>query len=335
MTGFDVRSPARCPVRGCSETLGEVNYRKSLQPFCAAHGIRLHSNTFVYWNGDSMKDEARLRNFPIRRDLAERIALSSVGKAETHRLGYEMSEDALTWNVLVAIAQAGKLADLARFLTGRPIDVEPQLYLWGKLVDVSGSRIGRYTRLDEIRRQLESDIVKFQTEPDAMLVADGQIVISIEAKFGSANPVAHEGEAKPGEKPTNRPDILRRYLDPSTSATKAAIKREAMGDILHTQLFRNVVFASEMADGCDWHVVNLVSTTQWARLPVAGAKGYSSANPEPEVSSYLHEDFKHCFTFRSWEQLHGRLVAGDAALHDLDDYMRSKSAHYLRAFDLV
>jgi hypothetical protein len=82
--------PPVCPIRACSTAPVNISYGKSKQPFCPAHGIRLHSNTFAYWNGEAHKDEARLRNFCIRPDLAREIALHSVGKAESHRLGYEM-----------------------------------------------------------------------------------------------------------------------------------------------------------------------------------------------------------------------------------------------------
>jgi hypothetical protein len=53
-------------VRGCSATLLPVPYRDRNKsdrtlPWCQAHGIRLHSRTFVYWNGSKLNDEARLR----------------------------------------------------------------------------------------------------------------------------------------------------------------------------------------------------------------------------------------------------------------------------------
>src|ERR1700722_18426243 len=50
-----------------------------------------------------------------------------------------------------------------------------------------------------------------------------------------------------------------------------------------SQLFRNVVFASEMANGADWLVVNLMSKTQ-RRLGQKTDK-YSFDDPEPHVRS--------------------------------------------------
>src|SRR4051794_35276128 len=91
----------QCPIRNCSAILEDIPFRKATVPWCPAHGIRLHANTFVYWNGAQRTDEARLRNFIVRDDLVRRIALGKGMKAESYRLGYEMSEDALSWNVFV------------------------------------------------------------------------------------------------------------------------------------------------------------------------------------------------------------------------------------------
>src|SRR5438309_9687989 len=96
--GFDAAKPSRCPVRGCTPRLVSVPFLKGEKPYCTSHGIRLHAGTFVYWNGPERAKDAQLRNFPVQRDLAREIALGSSTKAEKHRLGYEMSEDALTWN---------------------------------------------------------------------------------------------------------------------------------------------------------------------------------------------------------------------------------------------
>src|ERR1043166_5871964 len=97
-----------CPIKHCSTDLIQIPYYRSEAPFCPAHGLRLHSNTFGYWNGPNHLDEARLRNFQFGRELAKPLALHS-GKAESHRLGHETSEDALTWNIFVALWQARKL----------------------------------------------------------------------------------------------------------------------------------------------------------------------------------------------------------------------------------
>jgi hypothetical protein len=335
--------PSKCPVKGCSaKKLVELHYgkqqdrkgkyKKRTMPWCPEHGIRLHSGTFVYWNGQGLEDEARLRNFIILPDLVRAIALPKGMKAEAHRLGYEMSEDALSWNVFVSLAAAGKLRDVGQFLTGRSLRSEPHLYLWGRRIDLVHGDHGPYSALLKVRDRLERGIHTFVTEPDIMLIAEGEMVISIEAKFGSANPLAYEGKDKEGQKPTSRVGLLTRYLGSNTSdLTKQIVRRNQIGASLHSQLFRNVVFASEMAGKVPWHVTNLVSSTQ--RRARNDARN-SFADPTEAVRSYLRPDWQHCFTYRTWEGMHAALIRDNADLGGLNSYLRGKSAHYRRAFDL-
>jgi len=336
LTRVESQYPKICPIRSCRTKVVNVPTSRGEQPFCSKHGIRLHSRTFVYWNGIERKDEARLRNFHVRPDIASEVALRSVEKAESHRLGYEMSEDALTWNVFVGLAEAGKLSNAVHFLTGREVSAEPDLYLWGELVDVRNCTRKRFEPLDAVRGELEKGIKRFKTEPDAMLVLDGKFIICVEAKFGSGNPLVYEGKVEEGQKPTDRAGLLQRYLDRANAQTKRNIDRNGIGQVFHGQLFRNVVFASEMASkmgkGCDWHVVNLVSSTQWQCG--RSSNRYSFDSPEAHVRSYLRQDRQNCFSFQTWEGLHRSLINNAANLGGLQTYMRSKSAHYRRAFDL-
>lgn len=333
LTRVTATNPSACPVNSCSTALSSVPYRGRRLPFCLTHGIRLHpSKTFDYYNDQNLHD-AQLRNFIVRCDLARKVALGSTQKAESHRLGYEMSEDALSWNVFVSLAEAGKLRSAAEFLIGCEISGEPALYLWGERVDVKGEASGvRYKQLDDTRSNLELDIERFMTEPDIMLVLDGRIVICIEAKFGSGNPLAHLGTSKAGEKPTDRDGLLRRYVDRASARTKRIIDCDRIGEIFHSQLFRNFVFASEMANDGDWHVVNLMSETQ--RKLGRTTNKYSFDDPGPHVRSYLRSDCSNRFHFRTWEELYRQVVYKDPALALLGAYIRTKSAHYERAFDL-
>jgi hypothetical protein len=321
-----------CPVRGCNSTLQEVDHNKSRVPWCQDHGIRLHSNTFVYWNGPERNDVARLRNFAFAPDLARAIALPKGKKVESHRLGYEMSEDALSWNVFVGLAMARKLREAAQYLAGRSLSAEPKLYLWGRLIHETASDQRVYEPLHRVRAQLEPDICPFVTEPDIMLIAEGEMLICIEAKFGSGNTLSHGGALKQGEKPTSVPGLLERYLGKNTSdRTRAVVRREHLRTTVRSQLLRNVVFASEMAGDVPWHVVNLVSSTQ-ANVKSDSRKSYE--DPTQEISEYLHAEAKHCFTYRSWEALHASVINGVPELALTDKYLRSKSAHYRRAFTL-
>jgi hypothetical protein len=301
-------------------------------PWCPEHGIRIHSNTFVYWNGPGRDEEARLRNFIVRHDLVRAVALPKGMKVEAHRLGYEMSEDALSWNVFVSLAMADKLREATQFLTGRSICSTPRLYLWGRLIDDPDGHHELYEPLVRVRAKLEPDIRPFVTEPDIMLVAEGELVVCIEAKFGSGNPLAREIAAKEGEKPSSRAGLLERYVaNRASDGPKGIVCLEKIGPAPRSQLLRNVVFASEMAEKTPWHVVNLVSSTQGVG---PDDKYRSYADPTDEVCGYLQPDWRHCFTFRTWERLHAAVICGDPDLASLDRHLRAKSAHFRRAFTL-
>jgi hypothetical protein len=169
-----------------------------------------------------------------------------------------------------------------------------------------------------------------------MLVLDRQLVICVEAKFGSGNTLAHDGEVKDGDKPVDRAGLLQRYLDkdkaPEETRRIIDTNRIIASAVFHSQLFRNIVFASAMANGCAWHVVNLVSATQWK--PRKDSKDPSFANPEESIRSYLHPSCHKCFSFWTWEGLHRELIRDESELSKLDTYLRTKSAHYRKAFTL-
>jgi hypothetical protein len=319
----------QCPVKGCSEKLLGVPYQNKTLPWCPKHRIRIHSNTFAYWNGEGLEDKGWLRNFIVRPDLASEIALK---KVEAHWLGFEMSEDALSWNVFVSLAETGKLREVTKFLTGRELRSTPHLYLWGFRIDDPAGEL--YEPLRRVRANLEPDIHTFVTEPDIMLVAEEKLVVCIEAKFGSGNPLAFDSTPKKGEKPTSRNGLLDRYLGERTSdRTRKIVCAEKIGPTPRSQLLRNVVFASEMAEKTPWHVVNLVRGTKTPRR--SENKRTSYADPTNEVRSYLHPDEGRYFTFETWERLHAEVISGDPALAHLDRYLREKSAYFERAFELT
>jgi hypothetical protein len=330
----------KCTVQGCSATLHNIAYgtqqdregrpQERSMPWCSEHGIRLHSNTFVYWNGDGLEDKARLRNFIVQPELVRAIALPKGMKAEAHRLGYEMSEDALSWNVFVSLAVAARLRDSVQYLTDKRLRSEPSLYLWGRHIDLHHGDFSLFPELARVRELLEKGIRRFPTEPDIMLIAPGEMVICIEAKFGSGNPLAHDSVTGAGEKPTTRQELLDRYLTPSEYARRS-VQPPQIAQRFHSQLFRNIVFACEMARELPWHVVNLVSATQRG---TADEVRDSFVPPTEDVRCYLHPDRQHCFTYRTWEGLHAALIRDDVRLGELDRYLRGKSAHYRRAFEL-
>jgi hypothetical protein len=331
-------SVTKCPIVGCLTQMIEVPYRKTRLPYCVEHGLRLHRGTFVYFNGHAKEDKrrARLRNFVFEPSYVARHVLDSPAKAETWRLGAEMSEDALSWNVFAALLKAGKLADVARHLTGRMIEGEPELYMWGCRVKLGAQEAPAFAPLCQLRNALEHDIGRFKTEPDILLVVPGQLVICVEAKFASGNTLAAEVLSAVGEKPNHVKGLIDRYLGPEGkwSGESRHVVRAQIGGRLHSQLFRNIVFAARMAEvqGGDWHVVNLISSTQWAKRRSVRS---DFKDPTADVQSYLTAASRDHFTFRTWEGIYSELVKDGPNFDRLRDYLLSKSAHYHAAFALA
>jgi hypothetical protein len=326
-----------CPVRGCEEPLRRETIgkkRKSEVKICLRHGMRLHSGTFVYWDPDAPKS-APLRNLVVRRDLATRFLDKGSGKAESHRLGYEMSEDALTWNVFVGLKEEGKLAKAVEVLCGAKPSREPDLYLWGLRVDDSTSRPERFGPLQKVRELLEDEKWRYATEPDVMLVVPGELLVSVEAKFGSPNSLTKRAQDTRSEKPTTIEGLVDRYLQEKAGAAVAVINKDRLSHPLHGQLFRNIVFASEMAHRAqiaDWRVVNLVGAKLWEDgrgKETAEAAAYE--DPTPQIIDYLREAHRHRFAFATWEQLYAGVLKG---VPGIAQYMQQKSAHFQPAFGL-
>lgn len=326
----------KCPIGGCElDTITIGVKRRSRIPVCVKHGIRLHAGTFVYWNGAENEVRARLRNFQVRPDLAKKFVAGKTGKVESGRLGYEMSEDALSWNVFVGLMEAGALAKAVSHLCGTMPSREPDLCLWGFEIVDTVDPPEAFAPLDAVRRHLEKGIRKFVTEPDIMLVIPGELLVCIEAKFGSGNPLAHPGEKIEDEKPTDVDGLVARYLPTDAKAAHSAINAAEVKYPLHGQLFRNVAFAAEMAarEGIeDWRVVNLVAKTLWEerRLKKHSA-GYSLSDPTLEIERYLHIEHRHRFSFRHWEGLYSSVLKD---IPTVARYMTSKSAHFHQAFNL-
>ena len=324
-----------CPIRDCQTPLQNSKVRKGERPFCPAHGLRLHSKTFVYFNGDDQKSAAALRNFNVLSDIAAAHFIESKSKAESYRLGYEMSEDAISWNVFVGLLESGGLKETTEWLIGKSITGEPQLYMWGERVHRDKQRVEPFMPLHEVRGRLEPNIQRFQTEPDVMLVVPGELLVCVEAKFGSGNTLAHGVTDRSGEKPTSKAGIVQRYLHGNTVRARHCIDGEsAVRSRLHSQLFRNAVFAAEMAAQEDWHVVNLVSSTQWSHASGKPAANVSFEDPTAEFSVCLADGYKDRFHFRTWEDLYRSVVWDDSRLQRTAEYMHWKSAHFCPAFSL-
>lgn len=338
----------RCPIKGCPvQSLSRILRGKKTFPYCEIHGLELHptSRTFVYCNGEDAQSrkQARLRNFRCRPEFVNEWVLDNPGKAETHRLGHETSEDALSWNVFVPLLEAGRLEDALRwFLQGHLVSItrEPELYLWGGKVDLPANRFEPFPLLLEARGLFEphKEVRRFPTEPDIMLVTDG-LIMCIEAKFTSGNPLAMETEtAGEGDKPKSRAGLLRRYMERWPGSERYLDRRVLEQEPhMHSQLFRNIIFAAWMAEQQkkDWHVVSLTSATQWGKQTSQQLAGYDFTDPTPTVRRYFKPGYQDHFTFCTWEGLHRDVIRGQPDLEPLSSYLKGKTAHLRQAFDLT
>ena len=104
----------RCYVRGCTELLRPPT-RGFHGDTCKVHRIRCHisgaSATYTY--------PLAQRNIIASPELFHRRLLKHPFKFESHRMGFERSEDALTWNTFRSFQEAGCLHLIAELITGR------------------------------------------------------------------------------------------------------------------------------------------------------------------------------------------------------------------------
>lgn len=322
-----------CPVKGCTAELGTTPFESRELPFCPVHGIRIHvsSNKFVYFNGPSAPEKrmATARNIRFARDWFLRNIYGSPLKAESHRFGFETSEDALTWNVCAFLSHtANGLHEFAQFLLGDSLPQQsPKLYLWGLRIDLKDREPCRtFDELLSSRRVFEPDIRRYLTEPDIMLYYPEKVLLLCEVKFTSPNKVADGAKAKGGEKPNDIDGTLNRYLP---SAIPGVVNQRGVSQPFYTQLYRNLFFAAHMASklNVSWHLANLVSETQWAK-----GRGDGCHDPTRQIMRLLNPDHQERFTFRTWEQYWRQCVAGVTGMEGLDDYLSNKSAGLINAF---
>ena len=340
---FDVRTltpqlkgaEPRCPVTGCTTAMDRTPSSWGLLPLCPVHRIRIHagSGTFVYYHGQesSAKRAAALRNIVFEPDFFEAYFLGNAQKAESHRICHETSEDALTWNVFSRLVDTDVLTRLASDLTNTSLRNRLELYLWGLRVDLQQrSAPTTFAPLAAAREVFEPDVVQYRTEPDIMLYVPGQLLVLVEAKLTSGNPIAKEsGDVEVvGAKPKSREGILRRYSP--AALPNAAVATNPAAHPFYSQLYRNLVFAIYMAHQLDvpWAVMNLVSDGHRGRQ----GRQAEYADPTGFMQSLIPEESRSRFRAYSWERLYGDYVATTTALTDLAEYMANKSAYCAKVF---
>ena len=239
------------------------------------------------------------RNFIVDRGL-----LDTTKKTESWRLGNETSEDALSWNVFVGLMRLGLLGAAVQVLSGVSVDREPHLYLWGN--EIREREMRDWSLLGTIREQLEPGF-RIQTEPDVALHVPGQLLVLVEAKFGSRNCTLDK------KKYERVGQFLEVYVAPEGGADpldRGWIMKQPPGKIFE-QLCRLAVLGSWMRKADERIViVNLVRQTELA------------ANP-PAFGSHLVVGGPVKFEARAWEQLIP--LANGARNQTLARYLEKKS----------
>lgn len=336
---------SKCPVKNCSSTIYKVRLQKFLVPFCPEHGIRIHKNTFVYYNGLSKDDliTATKRNLFFYPDYYVSNFFGKGNKMESGRLCYENSEDAVSYNVFTALLSdmsalkklVGFIANECRILNKEEIRDDVNLYLWGNNIDLTSGKSEPYPHLQEIRERLEKDIRQFKTEPDIMLIVPKKLVICIEAKFGSKNPIAIDKTEAEGEKPKRMDRLIERYYDKNDLIKSYDIFDFATKPTLvfYEQLFRNIIFAASMAHlekAEKWYVVNLRNE----HLMNLKRGGPESMPVMRSVRSILKPEYKKRFLHLTWEDIYERAVKDNPNLYNISWYLKNKSLSYGRAFNI-
>jgi len=306
-------------------------------PFCPEHGLRIHTNGFVYYNGpfDSNLLTATKRNLLFNGEYYIANFFKKGNKMESGRLCYENSEDAVSYNVFTELLSNGlALNKLASQIINEDIKDKVDLYLWGGKIDLKNNKFTPYAPLLDVRKHLESDIKRFATEPDIMLVVPNKVIICIEAKFGSKNSIAKEKEDVEGEKPKAADRSITRYCTHNKLIdTNSIFDFSDMPNPFYEQLFRNIVFAASMAhlEGAKrWYVVNLRN-----RHAMNLKRGEPESMPVMRnVRSMLKAEYKKRFTHLTWEDIYEQIVKDNRELDNLGWYLKNKSLGCSRAFNI-
>ncbi len=306
----------RCYVRGCRHIL-RTPTRYETGEACPEHGIRCH---FSYSGATYSYADARGNTIASPNLLATRI-IGHPFKFESHRLGLERSEDAVSWNVFRSLQEAGCLGRFARAITGDTCTVEPFLYLWG--ICTSDDTFDPMELLIAARKRFESNlpVERPYTEPDIMIHLPGRYLILIEAKFTSPNTTYARGPRKDAQSLT-LDELLEIYHDPQLQIL--AYRQAQMAPQVHYQLWRNMTFSEWMSredhrNTRAFHV-NLVR------------EGF-----EKSAVAAFHRlvtpDFKDRFRRLTWESIY-RSFAGNPALDTMCQYLENKTAGLVRAFNI-
>lgn len=306
----------RCYVRGCSRVLARPA-RGNRGQACPVHGIYCHRSSA---SGTYSYAEAPRNVIAGLEQFRQRI-LRHPFKYESHRMGQERSEDAVSWNVFRSLQEAHRLADFVRLATGERYPYEPQLYLWG--IQLTDDNFDTWPLLIAARKRFESNLPvdRPQTEPDIALHLPGEYLILIEAKFTSPNTYYQRG-ARKDKSSLTLDELLSIYDEPRHVILNREAARAA--NRVFYQLWRNTVFAEWMArfehpDTRAYHL-NLVRSSY-------------EQNNAAEFAGLIMPGYEGRFGQITWEQIF-TWSTGDDRLKTMCEYLRTKTAGLTRAFNV-
>lgn len=261
------------------------------------------SGTYIY--------QEATNNFIVGRPLVTE-ALSGVWKkAETRRLGWENSEDALTWNVFRILQEWGSLQWLTS-AAGIPHSPQnPDLYLWGRRVEIDGTK--EWPRLREVRREFEQD-KRIQTEPDAVVHFPHWGWLFVEAKLSSKTTTY---ATKPERVDEWRCRYARRC--PATFDEKSITNTR--GARFPEQLLRNIAFASQ------------IPTAGERAMVVALVRELDQTPIENWVKPCLTKDCAVQFRRLTWEGLYRSFPPGQRGSDLIRRYLMNKTVNLRAAFN--
>jgi hypothetical protein len=222
-----------CPVRGCVEA------SPCLTHHIAVHPTRPSGFTYVY-------DKPYRNQNLLWKNTEDQERLTAIlrGKRES-RMGYEHSEDAVTWNVFRFFERHRCLAPAMRTICLCPDD-KPLTVFW---TTHDGCLWEPYRRCsDRIPERASA-----RSESDLIFLWERKLLVVVEAKFRSPN--RSDRTKREGELRKSRPYI--------THATRCLNKKGAKRAVCDGwyELLRNWVLGMELRDmlGCETFVlVNLL-----------------------------------------------------------------------------
>jgi hypothetical protein len=262
------------------------------------------------------------RNIIASADLFATRLIGHPFKYESHRLGQENSEDALTWNVFRSLQEAGELHEIARWITGQDIPTEPFLFLWG--IGLHQDTFKPWDLLIEARERFESNLPVSRplTEPDIALLLPGRYLVLIEAKFTSPNTFYTNGPRKDASSLT-KAELLNLYRDRDLRILDWEMAMAS--ERVYYQLWRNMVFAEWMA-GRDQKSTRAYHVS----LTRAGSENDSCDHFREMVRPEYRDRFVHI----AWEDIYYQCARDNRRLERLQRYLETKTAGLKRAFRL-